>query len=326
MKAIASASAALVAALAVLALVAVPAPASAQSCPDKVIRVIVPYAPGTTDQQARVLAKGMEKVLGQTIIVENRGGAGGGIGTLAVARAAPDGCTLLYASTAPLTVVPLISNVAYTYDEVTPVAQVMASPHLLAARADAPFKNLDEMVAYAKANPGKLNFGSTGTGSAVHLAGMAFAKQAGIQIVHVPFQGLAPAITAALGGHVDFVVGLPIVILPQIAAGKLRPIVQMGATRAAPLPDVPTAMEKGIKVDLISNHGFFVPKATPAGVIATLQKAVETTMNGEEWRQFCQQHHEAPKFATAADFKRELDAEKDVMASLVKEFTAKEKQ
>jgi len=302
------------------------APAAwAQACPDKVIKLIVPFAPGTTDLQARALAQGMGKSLGHTIIVETRGGAGGSIGTMAVARAAPDGCTLLYSSLAPLTIVPLISNVAYAYDDVQPVARVMASPHLLAARADAPYKTVEEMIAYAKANPGKINFGSSGTGSSVHLAGMAFASAAGIDIVHVPFQGLAPAVTAALGGHVDIVVGLPIVILPQVAAGKLRSLVQLGATRSPSLPDVPTAMEKGVKIDLISNLGIFVPKGSPAATVARIQSSIKTTMESDEFRQFAKQKNEAPSFGTAAEFKREIDAERELMVKLVKDYGVKEK-
>lgn len=296
----------------------------AQGCPDKVIKLIVPFAPGTTDQQARALAVGMEKSLGQTIVVETKGGAGGSIGTTAVARAAPDGCTLLYSSLAPLTIVPLVSSVSYGYDEVTPVARVMASPHLLAARSDAPYKTVEELVAYAKANPGKVNFGSAGTGTAVHLAGMAFANAAGIQITHVPFQGLAPAVTAALGGHVDIVVGLPIVILPQASAGKLTPMIQLGAKRAVSLPDVPTAMEKGIQVDLISNHGIFVPKGTPLATSAKVENAVKTAMESPEWAKFAKERNEAPSFGTSAEFKRDVDLERELMTVLVKRYGVKQ--
>jgi len=298
-------------------------PALAQNCPDKVIKLIVPFAPGTTDQQARALAQGMEKVLGATIVIETKGGAGGSIGTMAVARAAPDGCTLLYSSLAPLTIVPLITNVSYAYDDVTPVARVMASPHLLAARSDAPYKTIDELVAYGKANPGKINLGSAGTGTAVHLAGMAFANAAGIEITHVPFQGLAPAITAALGGHVDIIVGLPIVILPQAQAGKLRPMIQLGAKRASSLPDVPTAMEKGIKVDLISNHGIFVPKGTPPATAARIEDAVRTAMESDDWKRFTKDKNEAPSFGTAAEFRKNIEDERNLMAVLVKQYGVK---
>ena len=322
MKAIAAILKVVVAGLAASTLFA--SGAFAQGCPDKVIKLIVPFAPGTTDQQARALAQGMEKVLGATIVIETKGGAGGSIGTMAVARAAPDGCTLLYSSLAPLTIVPLIGNVSYAYDDVTPVARVMASPHLLAARSDAPYKTVEELVAYGKANPGKINLGSAGTGTAVHLAGMAFANAAGIEITHVPFQGLAPAITAALGGHVDIIVGLPIVILPQAQAGKLRPMIQLGAKRAVSLPDVPTAMERGIKVDLISNHGIFVPKGTPPATVARIESAVKTAMESDEWKKFTKEKNEAPSFGTAAEFKKDIEAERDLMAVLVKQYGVKQ--
>ena len=320
MKAILPAFARLVA---TLGLTLAAAGAGAQGCPDKVIKLIVPFAPGTTDVQARALAQGMEKSLGLPIVVETKGGAGGSIGTMAVARAAPDGCTLLYSSLAPLTIVPLISNVSYAYTDVTPVARVMASPHLLAARADAPYKTVDELIAYGKANPGKINLGSAGTGTAVHLAGMAFANAAGIEITHVPFQGLAPAITAALGGHVDIIVGLPIAILPQVQAGKMTSMVQLGAKRAVSLPDVPTAMEKGIKVDLISNHGIFVPKGTPPATVAKIEAAVKAAMETDEWKRFTKDKNEAPSFGTAAEFRKDIEDERTLMATLVKQYDVK---
>jgi tripartite-type tricarboxylate transporter receptor subunit TctC len=296
-----------------------------QAFPERPIKLIVPFAPGTTDQAARALARGIEAALKQPVIVENRAGAGGAIGANFVAKANPDGYTLLYSSTAPLTIVPLISEVQYKLDDLTPIAQVMASPHLVAARVDAPFHDVEEMIAYGRANPGKINFGSSGTGSAVHLAGMAFAKQAGIKVTHVPYQGLAPAITAVRGGFVDFVVGLPIAIQPQIDAGAMRAIVQLGATRSPSLPDVPTATEKGIKIDLSSNMGVFAPRGTPTSVMATLANAIETTMQSDEWHQFVKNNHEAPLFAPGPQMKRKLDAERDFMAGLVKEFEISEK-
>ncbi len=309
--------------VAALALALAATGVAAQGCPDKVIKLIVPFAPGTTDVQARALAQGMEKSLGHPIVVETKGGAGGSIGTMAVARAAPDGCTLLYSSLAPLTIVPLINNVSYAYNDVTPVARVMASPHLLAARADAPYKTVNELIAYGKANPGKINLGSAGTGTAVHLAGMAFANAAGIEITHVPFQGLAPAITAALGGHVDIIVGLPIAILPQVQAGKMTSMVQLGAKRAVSLPDVPTAMEKGINVDLISNHGIFVPKGTPPATVAKIEAAVKTAMETDEWKRFTKDKNEAPSFGTSAEFRKDIEDERALMAVLVKRYDVK---
>ena len=303
-----------------------PAPAMAQLCADKFIKIVVPYAPGTTDQQARALARGMSKILDKPIIIENRAGAGGSLGTAIVANSNPDGCTLLYASAAPLTIVPLVSTVSYAYDQLVPVAKVMASPHLLVAGTGAPYKNLDELIAYARQNPGKINFGSAGTGSSVHLAGMAFAKQAGIEITHIPFQGGAPALVAALGGHVDMLIGLPITLLPQVQAGKLVAIAQLGSPRSPALPDVPTTTEKGVELNLIANHGIFVAKGTPDAIRESLQSAVKQTMLSQDFMQFVAQNHEAPKFDTGAEFQKDLDAEKLLMAELIKELSSKERQ
>jgi tripartite-type tricarboxylate transporter receptor subunit TctC len=154
-------------------------PASAQAFPTKPVTIVVPYTAGATDREARKLADLASKTLGQPIVVENRDGAGGTIGAAHVAQSKPDGYTLLYAAPAVITVAPLVGKTPYKYDDLMGVARASITPHLLAARADAPFKTLPELIAYAKANPGKVTFGSPGNGTAVHLAGEAFADTAG---------------------------------------------------------------------------------------------------------------------------------------------------
>src|SRR5262249_13321276 len=157
---------------------------------------------------------------------------------------------------AVITIAPLVGKTPYKYEDLAAIARASITPHLLAARIDAPFKTLPELVAYAKANPGKVTFGSPGSGTAVHLAGEAFPDAAGIELNHVPYRGLAPALTAAVGGFVDIVIGAPGAINAQIEAGKLRAIAQFGPTRAAALPNVPTLKESGIDLALRADFGF----------------------------------------------------------------------
>jgi tripartite-type tricarboxylate transporter receptor subunit TctC len=292
-------------------------PASAQAFPSKPITIVVPYAPGATDREARKLADLASKTLGQPIIVENKDGAGGTIGAAFVAQSKPDGYTLLYAAPAVITVAPLVGKPPYKYDDLMGIARASVTPHLLAARVDAPFKTLPELIAYAKANPGKVTFGSPGNGTAVHLAGEAFADAAGIQWTHVPYRGLAPALTAAVGGVVDVVIGAPGVINAQIEAGKLRAIAQFGPTRAAALPNVPTLKESGVDLALRADFGFFAAKGTPPDVVAKLDDALGKAVESEEFKVFVTQALVAPAYLPAAEYQKVVDAERAIFVRVV---------
>ncbi|MBV7483185.1 tripartite tricarboxylate transporter substrate binding protein [Bordetella sp. BOR01] len=290
--------------------------AASQSYPDRPITLIVPYAPGATDQEARRLAEGMSKELGQTVIVENRAGAGGVVGTQAAARAKPDGYTLLYAAPAVITVAPLLGNAQYRYEDLLPVARSTTSPHVLASRSNAPFKTLPQLIDYAKKNPGKVVFGSSGTGTAVHLAGEAFARAAGIEFNHVPYGGLTPAITAALGGFADLVIGLPVAIKPQVDGGKLLALAQFGATRAPTLADVPTLKEEGIPLTLSVDIGVFAPAGTPADIVARIGTAVEKTVQSAEFKSFAQGALVMPGYLDSAGYRSAVDAERKLYAEI----------
>ena len=290
---------------------------SAQSFPTKAITIVVPYAPGATDREARKIAELAAKHLGQTVLVENRDGAGGTIGAGYVARANPDGYTLLYSAPAVLTVAPLVGKPPYVYEDLMPLARASITPHYLAARIDAPFRNAREMVAYAKSNPGKLTFGSPGNGTAVHLAGEALADAAGFQFTHVPHRGLAPALTAVMGGFVDVVIGAPGVINAQVEAGKLRAIAQFGATRAAALGTVPTLREQGIDLALRADFGFFAPKGLPADVVVRLNDALQKAIESEEFKSFVAVSLVAPAFLNANDYRQVVDAERAIYARVV---------
>lgn len=291
--------------------------ASAQSYPQRPVLIVVPYAPGTIDREARMLAELAAKHFGQPVVVENKDGAGGAIGAQFVAKAKPDGHTLLYAAPAVITVAPLVGKTPYKFDDLLPLARGTASPHVLAARIDAPFKTAGEMIAYAKANPGKVVFGSSGIGTAVHLAGEAFADAAGIKFNHVPFRGLAPAITAALGGFVDVVVGLPVAINPQVEGGKMRPIAQFGAMRAPTLPDVPTLKELGVNVTLGVDIGLFAPKGLPADVVAKIDEVFAKSVGSEEFRAFAAKAMTTAGFLNAAEYRKVVEAERSLYAKIV---------
>ena len=305
-----------VAALSIAATLAI-SPAWSQAFPSRPVTIVVPYAPGATDREARKLGEIAAKHLGQPIVIENKEGAGGAIGTQFVAQAKPDGHTLLYAAPAVITIAPLLGTPPYKYDDVVPVARATTSPHVLAARADAPFKTAREMIAYARSNPGKVVFGSSGSGTAVHLAGEAFADAAGIRFNHVPYRGLAPAITAALGGFVDVVIGLPVAINPQVEGGKMRALAQFGAARAPALPDVPTLEELGVDLRLGVDIGLFAPKGTPAAVIARIGEAFAKAIESEEFKAFAATAMATPAFLNAAEYRKVVDGERTLYAKIV---------
>jgi tripartite-type tricarboxylate transporter receptor subunit TctC len=299
--------------------------ANAQNWPSRTITIIVPYAPGATDQEARRLAEMISKNVGHPVVVENKEGAGGAIGAQFVARSKPDGYTFLYAAPAVITIAPLLGNATYKYDDLVPVARTTSAPHILASRSDAPFKNINEMLTYAKANPGKLVFGSSGTGTAVHLAGETMAEAAGISLNHVPYKGLSPAITAALGGFVDVVIGLPVAIKPQVDAGKLRAIAQFGANRTASLQDLPTLKESGVNVNLAVDLGLFGPAGIPSTIIASMNEAVAKVVNTEEFKAFANRALAAPAFLPADDYKKIVDGERSIYARLIPKIKLSDK-
>jgi tripartite-type tricarboxylate transporter receptor subunit TctC len=300
-----------------IALALAPAAAQAQAFPSRPITMVVPYPPGATDLEARRLAEIASRSLGQNIIVTNRTGAGGAIGAQSVSSSPADGYTLLYAAPAVLTIVPLLGNAPYRYEDLLPVARITASPHLLAARADAPFKNLDELIRYGRANSGKVVFGSSGSGTAVHLAGEGFAEAAGLKLNHVPHRGLAPAITAALGGFVDLVIGLPVAIGPQIQAGKLTAIAQFGATRAPGLETVPTLKEGGIDLVLGVDIGVFAPAGLPVPVLRRLEEAFAAAVQSEDFKSFAAKAQATPGFLNSAAYRAVVDNERKLYARLV---------
>ena len=258
-----------------------PATGMAQDFPTKPIKLIVPFPPGgPNDIIARVVGQRMSEIVKQPIVIENRSGQGGVTGTDAVAKSPPDGYTIAIASAGALAISPSMEKVSYeTLKDLQPITLVATVPEMLVVATSVPANNMKELVALANSQPGKLNFASSGPGSLPHLAGELFKLTAKINIVHVPYRGAAPAVNDLLAQQVQMVfLDLP-VLLPQVKAGKLRPIAVGAEKRVATLPDVPTTGEAGYPKLLTENwYGMVAPAGTPKDVVATLNKAaVEAT-------------------------------------------------
>ena len=304
-----------------LAASALPLAAQAQQdYPNRPIRIIVPYAPGGTDQQVRLLAPALQKILGQSLVIENIAGAGAVIGTTAVRNARPDGYTLLYTGTGALTVGPNIGKTPYVMDDLTPVGNVIGTPFVVAARPDAPFKTLAEMLTHARANPGKVSYGSAGHGTTTHMAGEAIAGAAGIKLLHVPYQGIGPAVASILGGNVDMVVGLPNAIMPHVNAGKLVPLAITGPQRSDLMPGFMTVREGGLDMTDVTKFGFFAPKGTPDAILQKWIAAVPEAMKSPEFIETTRRSYNGTMYLNPTQFKAVLDNEDRHFKKLIKDL------
>jgi tripartite-type tricarboxylate transporter receptor subunit TctC len=259
------------------------ATAHAQSAwPNRPITLIVPSAPGgTTDFTARMIAEPLSKALGQPVIVDNRAGGNGTIGTTAVKRAAPDGYTLLLQYSGYHVITPaLVKSLDWNpVRDFAPVANVLSAPQLVVVRGGLPVKSLPELVAYAKANPGKLNYASSGSGSLQHVTGEMLKQQAGIDMIHVPYKGTGPALTDLLAGSVDLTFGTPPPFMQHIVAGKIQGLAVTGKQRLSSLPNAPAASEVGFpKLDASSWFAVFAPAGTPKPIIDRLTSEIEKAM------------------------------------------------
>ncbi len=261
-------------------------PAAATDFPTKPIMLVVPFAPGgPTDAMARTLAAAVK--LGQPVIVDNKAGAGGNIGAEAVARASPDGYMVLFGTSGPLAInVSLYRKIGYDpVKSFAPVMQLGHLPNVLVVNPSIPAKNVKELVAYAKANPGKLSYASSGNGASSHLAGVMFNNAAGTDIIHVPYRGTGPALNDLLGGQVSMTFTDVLTALPHIQAGKLRALGVTTKERSQVLPEVPTIAEQGYPgFDVSVFFGLVVPAGTPADVIAKLNQGFAEAIKQPEVR------------------------------------------
>jgi tripartite-type tricarboxylate transporter receptor subunit TctC len=265
-----------------LTLVWLPAIAAAEDFPTKPIRLIVPFPPGgPNDIIARVIGQRMSEIVNQPVVIDNRGGQAGVLGTDVVAKAPPDGYTIAITSASSLAITPSMEKIAYDpQKDLAPVTLVAQVPEMLVVASNVPANDMAELVALAKAEPGKLNFASAGTGGLPHLAGELFKLTAKIDIVHVPYRGAAPAINDLLGQQVQMTfLDLP-VILPQIKAGNLRGIA-LGAKSRSPLaPDVPTTAEVGMPEVMAENwYGMVAPASTPPAIVDRLNRITTQAMS-----------------------------------------------
>jgi len=317
----------LLAACAASLLPLLPAIAQAQDFPTKPVVLVIPFPPGgPTDAMARTLAAEMKTSLGQPVIVENRAGAGGNIGAEYVARSAPDGQTLLFGTSGPLA----INSSLYRkigYDQVksfAPVIQVGHLPNILVVNPSVPAKNVQELVAYAKANPGKLSYASSGNGASSHLAGVMFNSIAGTDLQHVPYKGTGPALNDLLGGQVSMSFTDVLTALPYVKAGKLRALGVTTASRSQALPDVPTLAEQGIKgYDVSVFFGVVAPAGTPPATIDKLNKAFSQALASPKVKKiFSDQGLEAAADSSPQQLARFIASETDKWKGVVKQSGA----
>jgi tripartite-type tricarboxylate transporter receptor subunit TctC len=267
-------------------------PSAFAAYPEKLVRIVVPFAPGGgTDLIARTLGTGMSQELGQSVIVENKPGGGTIIGTDAVAKSAPDGYTLLIATFAHAVNPGLQPKLPYATDKAfAPVVLIGRSPNVLVVKSDSPYKTVQDVIAAAKAKPGKLNFASQGNGTSAHLAGELFKNLARVDLTHVPYKGAGPALTDLLGGQVDLMFGTAAAVTPFLQSGKLRALGVTTAERSPAFPNVPTIAESGVAGYAAESwYGLYAPAGTPPDVIAKLNAAAKKAVQSETFRKRAQE-------------------------------------
>ncbi|MBV7483557.1 tripartite tricarboxylate transporter substrate binding protein [Bordetella sp. BOR01] len=297
----------------VLAMSAAPVVRAADSYPSHPIRIVVAYpAGGSTDTAARLLADRLGKVLKQTIVVENRPGAGGVIGAASVAKAQPDGYTLLFAASPELSIAGITTpNLPYDPNrDFAPVTLVGQVPFILVANNDFPANNVQELIAYAKAHPGKVNFSSFGTNTSNHLGGELFNLQAGINMTHVPYRGSSPSLTDLMGGQVQVTFDTVTAVFPLIKSGKIKALAIATAKRSPLAPDLPTVAESGVPGYTGGTwFGLLAPSGTPPEVIQRLSSATRTILESDDIREQFASRGIQPAPGTPDDLRTFLAAE-----------------
>ncbi|HSI56670.1 MAG TPA: tripartite tricarboxylate transporter substrate binding protein [Ideonella sp.] len=295
--------------------------AQAQTWPDKPIRLVVPYAPGgSTDLIARYVAEPLGRVLGQTIIVDNKAGAGGMLGTAEVARAAPDGYTLGVGTVSTMVIFPAVHpKPGYTADSFVAVTNIAVMPNVIAVTPSFPAKNLKEFIAVLKANPDKYSFATSGMGSINHMMGESFQAGAGVKLNHVPYKGAGPAMQDVMGGQVDILVDQLPSSKPFIDAGKLRLMGVISPRRVPEYPEVMTMEEAGLKGFTDQAwYGIVAPAKLPPAVLAKLSDAMKKVLAMPDVRARLEKAGAAPVGNTPAEYAAQIRGEIDRMKLLVK--------
>jgi tripartite-type tricarboxylate transporter receptor subunit TctC len=275
--------------------------------------MVVPYPPGgPTDVQARVVAEKLGSILGQPVVVENRGGAGGMLGSKLVAQAAPDGYTLLMGASGPQAIGPLMVQTPM-YDPIkdfTPISLVSYSPMMLIVNPKLPVKSVKDLIDLAKQKPGTLNYGSYGPGTMAHLAGALFDSMAGVKMTHVPYKGSAPAMVALLGGEIDLMFDTIITALPHVKGGKVRALAVTKPTRSSAVPDLPTVAESGLPgFEAVSWIGLMGPAGMPQEAVDQLSSAMVKALADPGVRERLAQAGAEPVGSDAATFAKQMKSE-----------------
>ena len=286
--------------------------------PERPITIVVPAAAGgTTDIAARVLAERMGKDLGTAIVVENKGGGGGSIGTGQVARAKPDGYTVLMGNIGPVAInFSLYKQLSYKESDLRGITNVISVPNILVVHADSPVRSTQELVGLAKTR--RLNVSTSGVGQSPHMSSEMFRQKAGIDVTLVPFPGAAPAVTALLGQQVDFMIDNLPSSMPHIKAGKFRALALTSGARSAQLPDVPTMTEVGVPMQVTAWFGLLAPSGTPDAVVERLQQSARKAMQTPDVRQRFAELGGVPGGETPAEYDAFIAQERKSWAQIVK--------
>ncbi len=299
--------------------------AQAAPYPTKSITMIVPFPPGgLADIVARPVAEAMSRELGQPVIIENKGGAGGGIGMGVAARSKPDGYTVLLALSS-LTVIPeadalLGRNPMFLLNELRPIARYTADPTVLAVRADAPWKTVKEFVEDARKRPGAINYGSSGNYGTMHVPMEILAQTAGIKLTHIPFTGAGPAVVAMLGGQIDALSTGPATVLQHVKAGKIRVLGHWGNGAMASMPEVSSLKDLGFNAEYAQWSGLFIPSGTPEPIAQRLRAAAKMAAQDAKAREVIQNTGSPVQYLDSPDFEKYVQADAKRMTDVVKKI------
>ena len=300
--------------------------AQAQTWPSKTITMIVPFAPGgTTDIVARPIAQKLSEALGQPVVIDNRAGAGGTLGASIAAKAAPDGYTIFMATVAHAIATSLYSKkLSYDFErDMVPITVVATVPNLLLVNNAMPVKNEQELIAYLKANPGKVSYGSAGNGSIEHLSGALFASMSGTSMVHVPYKGGAPMMTDLIGGQIQLAVETSGSAAPQVRSGKVRALAVSTAQRSPAFSDLPTMDEAGLKgYDVTTWYGLLAPKGTPPEIVEKLHAQIAAILKTSDMKKRLDDIGADPGGMPPAQFAAFIKTETTKWAKVVKESGA----
>ena len=297
--------------------------AQSATWPTKAITMIVPFPPGgLADLVARPVAEAMSRELGQPVVIENKAGAGGGIGMSLAAKAKPDGYTILMALSS-LTVIPeadavLTRPAMFALADLRPIARFTADPTVLAVRADAPWKTVQQFIDDAKKRPGAINYGSSGSYGTMHVPMEILSQNAGVKMTHIPFTGAGPAVVALLGGQIDAVSSGPATVLQQVKAGKLRVLGHWGTTQLAALPDVPSLKDAGFTAEYAQWSGLFIPSSVPEPIAQRLRAAAKAAALDAKAKEVILNAGSPMQYQDAPEFEKYVQADASRMSAVVK--------